>query len=106
VMNPTANPVDINVTLFIEGFGAFTLPPGTVPTLPAFSRRTLVMKDLLAQLAQVQGIPPGVKTSSFSTRISTTNGARIVVEHAVYWNFVDGITYWRSGGGSMGIPRF
>jgi hypothetical protein len=106
VMNPTANPVDINVTLFIEGFGAFTLPPGTVPTLPAFSRRTLVMKDVLAQLAQVQGIPPGVKTSSFSTRISTTNGARIVVEHAVYWNFVDGITYWRSGGGSMGIPRF
>ena len=60
---------------------------------------------MLAQLAQVQGIPPGVKTSSFSTRISTTNGAKIVVEHAVYWNFVDGFTYWRSGGGSMGIPR-
>lgn len=106
VMNANDHPVDINVTLYIEGFGAFTLPPGMVPSLPAFSRRTLVMKDLLAQLAQIQGVPPGVKTSSFSTRISTTNGDTIVVEHAIYWNFVDGITYWRSGGGSMGIiPR-
>jgi hypothetical protein len=42
---------------------------------------------------------------SFSTRVSVfQQTGPIVVEHALYWNFVPGLL-WRSGGASVGIPH-
>jgi hypothetical protein len=106
LLNPNDHPVNLNVTLFIEGYGAYTLPQGVIVTLDPFSRRTFNMKDVLAALqASDSSLPPAVRASSFSTRVSTVGGDPIVAEHVIYWNFVDGITYWRSGGGSMGIPH-
>jgi hypothetical protein len=102
LMNPNTFDVAVDVTVYVEGVGKFTLPDRVV--LPALSRLTLNMKDVLGALQAQSGFP--VHFSAFSTRIAVPGRtATIVVEHAVYWNFVNGQIFWRSGEASMGIPR-
>jgi hypothetical protein len=104
LMNPNDHAVAVDATVYVEGYGQFTLPPANRPVLAAFSRQTFNMKDVLGALQQLSGAP--VQFSSFSLRIAVPGGQdKIVAEHAIYWNFVDGKTYWRSGAASMGIPH-
>jgi hypothetical protein len=105
LLNPNDHAVTVNVTVYIEGLAGlpFTMPANSV-ILPAFSRLTLGMRDVLNVLqAQAGGIQ--IVNSSFATRVSSVGGDPIVAEHAIYWNFVGGNIYWRSGGASLGIPR-
>src|SRR5262249_45344955 len=88
VMNPTAHAITFTATVFIEGIGMFTSP---AQTLPALSRKTFNMKDVLGQLQQQTGLP--VQFSSFSTRVNVVNpgpGDGLVVERSRYWKFVGG----------------
>ncbi len=103
LLNPTNTPVTIDMTLYVEGIGQITLPETMRPVLQPTSRLTLNMKDVLHELEPLVGIP--LVGHSFSTRVKVFGAGQIVAEHAIYWNFVDGQTYWRSGGASMGIPH-
>jgi hypothetical protein len=107
VMNPNPFPVPIDVSVYVEGVGRFTLPVEQRPVIPAFARVTLDMRSIMNTLEQLSGYP--IHATSFATRIAVPSGSDpgqgIVVEHAMYWNYVDNKTYWRSGGASMGIPR-
>jgi hypothetical protein len=103
LMNPTDAPVTVDVTLYVEGIGQITLPDTMRPTLAPLSRKTMNMKDVLHQLEPLVGIP--LVGHSFSTRVKVFGAGSIVAEHAIYWNFVDTQTYWRSGAASMGIPH-
>jgi hypothetical protein len=105
VANPNPFPVPIDVSVYVEGIGKFTM--SNRPVVPAFARLTLDMRAIMSQLEAESGYP--IHATSFSTRIAVPSGSDpgvgIVVEHAMYWNYIDNKTYWRSGGASMGIPR-
>jgi hypothetical protein len=95
LLNPGPTPVQVDVTLYLEGgAGKFTIPNHTV--LQPGSRTTFNMADVLRQL----GAPAG---SSFATRVKVFGAGAIVAEHAIYWKF-DGANYWRAGSASAGIP--
>jgi hypothetical protein len=75
------------------------------PVIPGGSRLTINMRDFLTQMEQAGGHAPGtLANTSFSTRVRSTGGEGIVVEHALYRMF-DGNNRWRSGSASFGVPR-
>ena len=93
----------MDITLFVEGRGAYTAPPSMRPVLLPFSRKTIHMNTFLAQLGALEGVD--LAGSSFSTRVRVFgNAAPILAEHVLYWQR-DGANYWRGGSGGFGIPR-
>jgi hypothetical protein len=105
ILNPTQAPVTIDVIVYIEGVGRFTAPDTMRPVISAQSRKTINMKDFLTQMEQAGGFAPGtLSDTSFSTRVRTTGGEGIVVEHALYRTW-DGENRWRTGSASLGVPR-
>jgi hypothetical protein len=103
LLNPNTFNVAVDVTVYVEGIGQITLPDTLRPTLAGLTRLTLNMKDVLRQLEPLVGLQ--LVGHSFSTKVKVFGTGTIVAEHAIYWNFVDGQTYWRSGAASMGIPH-
>ena len=71
--------------------------------LPPYSRKTINMKQFLAELGAPEGV--NLAGASFSTKVKVVGNTRpIVAEHAIYWQ-PDGANYWRGGSGGFGIPR-
>jgi hypothetical protein len=105
IFNPPGASVTVDVIVYIEGLGRFTAPPDLRPVVPGGTRKTINMHAFLTQMEQAGGFAPGTLTNtSFSTRVRSTAGESIVVEHALYRMF-DGANRWRSGSASMGVPR-
>jgi hypothetical protein len=101
--NPTNTAVVVDITIYVEGLGRFSIPNRLRQVLQPFSRKTLHMNTFLAQLGAIEGID--LSGRSFSTRVRVLNNAApILVEHAIYWQR-DGFNYWRAGAGGFGIPR-
>jgi hypothetical protein len=101
--NPHELSVAVDVTVFVEGVGKFTVPVSMRPVLAPYSRKTINMRDFLAQLGALEGVD--LAGRSFATRVKVVGNVRpIVVEHAIYYDFT-GPNYWRGGSGSFGIPR-
>jgi hypothetical protein len=103
IANPNFAPVQLDVTFYFDDDLRVTVPEDLRPTVPARGRLTMDMSYWLPLLeAREQRQLVG---RSFSTRISVfQQTGPIVVEHALYWNFVPGLL-WRSGGASVGIPH-
>jgi hypothetical protein len=103
--NPWGVPSTVDISLQIEGYGQVTLPPALRKTVPATGRLTLHMGQLLREIEQAEGLPPGsLANASFSTSVRVYSGPSIVAEHAVYWQR-DGSNYWRAGTAAFGSPR-
>jgi len=100
--------VFVDISLFVEGHPRrITLPENERIFLPASSRLTIDGHDLLARAERADGLPPGTLAGrSYSVRARVFGGGVIVAEHVLYWNFIDGNTYWRSGAASLGIPVY
>ncbi len=63
------------------------------------------MWDFLTEMENAGGFAPrSLAETSFSTKIRSTQGEPIVVEHALYRTF-DGANRWRTGSASFGVPR-
>jgi hypothetical protein len=105
IFNPPGAAVTVDVIVYIEGLGRFTAPANLRPVIPGGTRRTINMREFLTTLEQAGGFAPGtLANTSFSTRVRSTQGEGIVVEHALYRMF-DGNNRWRSGGAAFGVPR-
>jgi hypothetical protein len=105
ILNPNAAPVTVDVIVYLEDLGRFTAPQSLRPVIAPNSRGTINMATFLTQMEQAGGLDPGtLSKASFSTRVRSTNGEDLVVEHALYRTF-DGGNRWRSGSAAMGIPR-
>jgi hypothetical protein len=106
IFNPTSAPVTVDVTVYIESKGRFTAPVHLRPVIQAQSRATINMWDFLTAMENAGGfVPKFLAETSFSTKVRSTQGEPIVVEHALYRTFVDGLNRWRTGSASFGVPR-
>ncbi len=103
IANPNFAPVQLDVTFYFDDGTQVTVPEDLRPTVPARGRLTMDMSHWLPLLeAREQRQLVG---RSFSTRVSVfQQTGPVVVEHALYYNFVPGLL-WRSGGASVGIPH-
>ncbi len=102
--NPSAFTSVVDISLQIEGYGQVTLPPALRKTVPAYGRLTLHMGQLLREVEQSEGMPPGsLASTSFATSVRVFTGGGIVVEHAIYRQRA-GSDYWRAGSAAFGSP--
>jgi hypothetical protein len=105
ILNPTANTVTTDIVLFVEGKGRFTAPLELRPVIAPNSRLTIHMRDFLRKMEQAGGFEPDyLAETSFSTRVKSTGGEGIVVEHVLY-RMLDGANRWRAGSAAFGVPR-
>jgi len=103
--NPGPIPSSVELSLQIEGYGQVTLPAAYRKTVPGYGRLTLYMPQVLREVEQAEGLPPGTFASaSFATTVRVRAGSPIVAEHAVYW-LRDGTNFWRGGAAAFGTPR-
>jgi hypothetical protein len=105
LFNTNPYPIALDITVFVEGVGAFTPSAAHRTTVGPWARKTVYMNDFLRRLEQTEGLPAGLLAGKpFSTRVKVVGAGSVIVEETLY-HHRDGGNYWRAGAASLGIPR-